>query len=198
MGKYMTVKPKSLTISIILLNLLVITILGHIATADNPWVKGPLPDALTRATDSGYGAYEGKLEYLYDGKLPGGIRRAQPFYWQVRGMLIVTFEETVLLKEFKFYVGEDDGIFELNGYLGGKTLLDGGGRSPAGRKKFSLKNDERQKETWVRFILSEPDTVDNLEFWTIDSCDIYELRVVTVNDSTPASGIHMTDAEKNQ
>ena len=103
----------------------------------------------------------------------------------------------MLLKEFAFYVGEDDGIFQLKGYLGGNTLSDGGGRIPVGSSKFTLENVERQKETWVRFTLSEPDTVDNLEFWTIDSCDIYELRVVTANDSTLSSGIPQTD-EKNQ
>ena len=91
-------------------------------------------------------------------------------------------------------MGEDDGIFQVKGFLGGEILSDGTANI-GGVKKFEIENVERKKNSWVSFTLSEPDTVDNIQFWTMDSCDIYELRAVTVNDSTPASGIQQTKPE---
>ena len=174
--------------------ILVVAFVIAVAEEKNPWVKGPLPDALTRATDSGYAEYEGKLEYLYDGRIPGGLRRARPFYWNLRGVLLIVFKKPVILKELKCYVGKDDGIFQVKGFLGGEVLSDGTGNI-GGVKKFEIENVERKKNSWINFTLSEPDTVDNIQLWTMDSCDIYELRAVTVNDSTPATGIPQTESE---
>ena len=186
---------KNIIIVVVTFILVLITVLMVIAAEEkNPWVKGPLPDALTRATDSGYAEYEGKLEHLYDGRIPGGLRRARPLYWNLRGVFLIVFKKPVVLKELKCYVGEDDGIFQVKGFLGGEILSDGTGNI-GGVKKFEIKNVERKKNSWVSFTLSEPDTVDNIQFWTMDSCDIYELRAVTVNDSTPASGIQQTKPE---
>jgi len=82
------------------------------------------------------------------------------------------------LKEFRIYVGEEAGGYEVKAYLGGKLNLDGLGRSPEGELKAEVEDASYATDTWVTLKFPPGTVADNLEFWTFGPAEFYEVQIL--------------------
>ena len=142
-------------------------------------LRNVAPDAVTRATT--YNAYEGDISVLTDGEYPGNCPNPQSFTWLSKGILAIELPDSVELREFRVFVGEDAGSYKVRAYLGGKLNPEGVGRSPEGKLVAEVEDASYAKNSWVVMKFPPGTVADNMEFWDFGPAEFYEIQIIVAS-----------------